>query len=537
MLSATLKFKQLRHFGLVAVLAAAGCAAVAPHPSRVRPTQPLARLTVATSDLDHDLLAQLLAGEMALADNHLALASTHYGQAMALSADPEVAQRAVQLAVASGDTDAARRGLARWQALGAAPAALIQARAELALRQGDTAGAKVQLEKLLGTGGKDVWRRFGRVLLGARDPAQAAQLLQELAVPERLPAEPQAWLAMSELGDKLGRQPYARRIADAAAERFHSAETYTWAAQMRARSGDRGGARALLEKALRQSPDDIRLRLGYAGMLSQEGRSAEAAKILARGPQSIDTYTLRAALAARMQDHKAIARLYRQLQGAPLSVRRQADFLLGQLAEMQGLRERALAWYDRVGDEDDHAFDADLRSALLMHALGRKEQAHDLLQQLQTAYLDQPEALRHAYEADAELYMREARYGQAETAFGRALQVVPDDPALLYGRGLAFAEAGKVDQAVKDLRRLLELKPHDVDASNALGYTLADANRDLGEARRLIEAARTAKPHDPAIADSWGWLQYRLGQPRPGGAGIADCLGAAQGRRRGCAPG
>jgi Flp pilus assembly protein TadD len=89
--------------------------------------------------------------------------------------------------------------------------------------------------------------------------------------------------------------------------------------------------------------------------------------------------------------------------------------------------------------------------------------------------------------------------------------VVPDDPGLLYGRGLAYAESGKIDQAVADLRRLLQLKPTDIDASNALGYTLADANRDLPEAERLIAQARQAKPDDPAIADSWGWLQYRLG--------------------------
>ena len=29
--------------------------------------------------------------------------------------------------------------------------------------------------------------------------------------------------------------------------------------------------------------------------------------------------------------------------------------------------------------------------------------------------------------------------------------------------------------------------------------------------RTRIEVARAAKPHDPAIADSCGWLQYRLG--------------------------
>src|SRR5690606_4346601 len=53
--------------------------------------------------------------------------------------------------------------------------------------------------------------------------------------------------------------------------------------------------------------------------------------------------------------------------------------------------------------------------------------------------------------------------------------------------------------------------PSDRDASNALGYTLADAGRDLPRAEKLLRAARAAKPQDPAIADSWGWLQYRLG--------------------------
>jgi len=64
---------------------------------------------------------------------------------------------------------------------------------------------------------------------------------------------------------------------------------------------------------------------------------------------------------------------------------------------------------------------------------------------------------------------------------------------------------------VQDFRSLLKLKPDDIDASNALGYTLADADRDLPEAEQLIAKARAARPNDPAIADSWGWLQYRLG--------------------------
>ncbi|MCX7513885.1 tetratricopeptide repeat protein [Frateuria hangzhouensis] len=508
------KFKQLRHFAGAAGCAVglAACASLPGGQATVpAPQQPLDRLTVVTPDAEHDLLAQLLAGEMALTRNDLKGASARYGHAMALSDDPAVAQRAAELALAVHDEAAARRAVARWDTLGASVADLAQARAELALATGDTEGARAQLQRLVHSGDPHAWRRFGRALIGARDPAQAGQLLETLATPERLPAEPQAWLAMSELGEKLGRPRYAQQVADAAVARFHDTETYAWAAQLKFKAGDKQGAASLLKQALARSPDNVHLRLTYASLLSQGGDYEAAARLLDKGPQSAETFALRAGLAAQAHDRKTLARLYRQLRQAPADVRESSAFLLGQLAEMQDHDGEALDWYDQVGDDDPHAFDADLRSAVILHTQGKVADAHALLEHLETAYLDQPEELRRAWQADAELYMREGDYAQAAKAYDHALQVLPDEPGLLYGRGLAYAEAGQIDQAVSDFRHLLRLKPNDVDASNALGYTLADAGRDLPEAKKLIEVARTAKPHDPAIADSWGWLQYRLG--------------------------
>jgi tetratricopeptide (TPR) repeat protein len=469
-------------------------------------------MVVATPDAEHDVLAQLLAGELALGRTDLPAAQGYYDKAMALSDDPHVAERAVELAIAVNDEVAAQRALDRWQALGAQPATMAQARAELALARGDTAAAQSELTLLVDSGGKDAWRQLGRVLLGARDQAQAARLLEVLATPARLPAEASAWLAMSELGDKFGRHAYALQIAAAALQRFQSAETYAWMAQLKFKDGDHAGARTLLQKAIARAPQNVQLRLAYASMLSQAGDYAGAAKWLAGGPQNAETYALRVALAAHTKDSQALTALYRQLQQAAPAIREHSVFLLGQLAEMQHRDAEALAWYAQVGDDDAHAFDADLRSALLLHTQGKQADAHQLLEQLELGYLDQPAPLRQAYQLDAELYLREQNYAQAEAAFGRALLVVPDDPGLLYGRGLAYAAAGRVEQAIQDFRRLLKIKPGDADASNALGFTLADANRDLPEAEQLIQAARAAKPNDPAIADSWGWLQYRRGQ-------------------------
>ncbi|BFI96852.1 MAG: tetratricopeptide repeat protein [Rhodanobacter sp.] len=498
------------------MLGLAGCAQAPLKPAAstavVPAPQPLARMVVVTPDADHDLLAQLMAGEMALGHADLKAAAAHYGKAMAISNDPAVAERAAMLALAVHDDAAAGRALDRWQALGAKPEDMAQARAQLALDRGDTSEAQSQLQVLTGSHDKNAWRRFGQVLVAARDQAQAGRLLEALATPQRLPADPQAWLAMSELGEKLGRHAYARRIADAAVARFpDDAEVYGWTARLMASSGDGKGALALLKQAVARMPGDVRLRLIYASLLSDNGDYAAAARLLDHGPQNADTWQLRVALAVHGKDDKTLASLYRQLQQAAPDVRQKNAFLLGQLAEMQHRDAEALSWYDQVGDDDPHAFDADLRSAVLLQAQGKSADAHQLLAQMQIDYLDQPAQLRQSWQLDAEIYMREQNYPQAINAFDHALQVAPDDPVLLYDRGLAYASAGQVDPAVRDFRSLLKLRPDDIDASNALGYTLADADRDLPEAERLIAKARAARPNDPSIADSWGWVQYRLG--------------------------
>lgn len=514
-LSGVFKFKQLRHFAASGAIfvGLAGCAAMPARqaPKATVPPQPLARLTVATPDADHSLMAQLLTGEMALAHTDLKAADVAYGKAMALSDDPRVAGQAAALAVAVHDNAGAKRALDRWQALGAKPASLAQLRAQLALNEGRTDEAQRQLELLTSSGDKDAWRDFGRVLLGSRDPAAAGHLLETLATPARLPADPKAWLAMSEMGEQLGRHAYAQNIADAAMQRFHSAETYAWAAQLKFKGGDRKGAMALFRQAQAKDPKDIHLRLAYATLLNQNGDQAQATRVLENGPQNTDTYAMRAGLAAQARDHAALKRIYDQLSQSPDDQRTDGAYLLGQLAETLGRPDDALKWYSQVSDDDPHAFDADLRSAVLLQQQGKSAQAHEQLAQMQADYLDQPKELRQAYEVDADLYMREQRYAEAIDAFSHALQVVPNDPGLLYGRGLAYAEAGKTDLAIADLRHLLKIKPGDVDASNALGFTLADTDRDLPEAEKLIAVARAAKPDDPSIADSWGWLQYRMG--------------------------
>lgn len=75
--------------------------------------------------------------------------------------------------------------------------------------------------------------------------------------------------------------------------------------------------------------------------------------------------------------------------------------------------------------------------------------------------------------------------------------------------------AEKLDQLAvmeKDLRQLIQIKPDNAHAYNALGYTFAERGIRLDEARQLTEKALSLAPDDPLIMDSLGWTYFRLGQ-------------------------
>jgi tetratricopeptide (TPR) repeat protein len=75
-------------------------------------------------------------------------------------------------------------------------------------------------------------------------------------------------------------------------------------------------------------------------------------------------------------------------------------------------------------------------------------------------------------------------------------------------------KGGRTDAAISQLEALYRDRPQDGAVSNALGFLLADHNRELARADRLIGAALKSEPDNPAILDSKGWLEYRQGMPR-----------------------
>lgn len=502
-------FDRRRGAGLLIALVLVGCAG-GPTARAPAPAQPLARLTLPPA-ASEDPLTLVIAGEFALTGGDLAAAAANYGRAAEHSPDPQIAAQATRLALAARQWSLAQAALARWQALAPEDRELVPLRAAVALHEGHEKEAHADLLRLARESDGQGWRVIGQALIDTQDRKRAADMLERLATADLLGRKVEVWIGVGQLAVRLGDQPLAQRLARQAVHDFGTAEAYLFAAQTHLAAGDQAGARALFTAGLEHHPRDRRLRNAYAAALSAAGDNAAAARLLAAGPQDEETYVARAAYAARADDKALLAALYREIEALPPPRSGARLHLLGELAELLERSAEALAWYRQVPGDDDHAADAKLRSALLLDTSGQTDEALGLLHQLQMRVGDEAKTLADAFLLEAEILHKHARNLEALAVYDRALNLLPEDTRLLYARALLYEDLDRIDAAVRDLRRVLELAPNDADALNALGYTLADRTDRQAEALSLIERALALKPNEPAIIDSLGWVQYRLG--------------------------
>ena len=70
----------------------------------------------------------------------------------------------------------------------------------------------------------------------------------------------------------------------------------------------------------------------------------------------------------------------------------------------------------------------------------------------------------------------------------------------------------KQDEALKYVKALYEQDPEDAHGCNFYGYLLADFNRELDLAEKLVGKALSQEPDNPAYLDSMAWIRYRQGR-------------------------
>jgi len=87
-------------------------------------------------------------------------------------------------------------------------------------------------------------------------------------------------------------------------------------------------------------------------------------------------------------------------------------------------------------------------------------------------------------------------------------------PVFYHQFGAVLERKGDYTEAVKYLKKALELDPDFPEAANHLGYMWAERGENLQPAKELIARAVKAEPENDAYLDSMAWVLFKLGRAR-----------------------
>jgi tetratricopeptide (TPR) repeat protein len=180
---------------------------------------------------------------------------------------------------------------------------------------------------------------------------------------------------------------------------------------------------------------------------------------------------------------------------------------LAQIAEQRKDFEQADAWLQRIDSKED-LLNAQLRRAALLARQGKYEQARQLIH---SQPAKSPADVRLKTAAEVQLLRDSKQYQAAYELLADATARNPEDLDFVYDMAMVAEKQGKTEEMERLLRSVIASKPEYLHAYNALGYSLAERNTRLPEAKQLILKALEYAPGDPFIADSLGWVEFRSG--------------------------
>jgi tetratricopeptide (TPR) repeat protein len=497
--------------------------AQAPH-AQTKESSPAAAENTAQSALDAELFYQLLLGEIDAQGTDPGAGYSLILDAARKTNDPALYQRAVDIAFRSRSGDAALQAARAWR------------QAEPQSREAN--------------------RYVLQILVALNRVADTAEPLKNdlaLATPAERPATlagiPRLYVRVSD--KKLAASVVEQALGDYLTVPALGPSAWTTIGRMRLAAGDTSGALEAAHRAQELNPDAegpallalelmdpkqplaepivrrylegkpvTEVRMGYARALLDAQRYAEAAQqlevITAERPQFAEAWLVQGAL--QVQDNQLAAaetslkRYVDLAKNQPASEERsrglaQAYLSLSQIAEKRKDYVAAGAWLDRIENSTDLLAAQTRRASLLAHQ-GKLEEARKLLQAIPERT---PADARNKLMAEVQLLRDNKQYQAAYDLLAGAVRKDPKDSDLLYDQAMVAEKMGNTVDMERLLRQVIAAKPDYHHAYNALGYSLAERNVRLPEARQLIQKALEYAPGDPFISDSLGWVEFRMG--------------------------
>jgi len=471
------------------------------------------RSALPNQELTENLLYEFLLAEIAIQRGNATLSAQAYVDLAKRTRDPRIARRATEVAALYARmNNAAIDAATVWHETEPGSTRALEALAGLLVAAGRYDEALPNLKKLLTGSANDPANGFTqltRTLANAQDKQAAVKLVRSLAAD--YPKLAEAHFAVARAAVNAGDERVALEEARKAGQLRPDWEAAVLLEAQLLQKASADQAAALLGGYLKKYPAARETRLAYARLLVAQKRFGEARaefqKLMAGVPDSTDAAFAVALLSLQLKDYDAAEKYLRSLIESPYRDKDGVRLYLGQVAEERKNLPEALRWYGEVGEGEQYV-QAQIRYGQVLARQGKLDEARVRLQQAAAKNSQQRVQL---ILAEAQL-LRDAN--QPKTAFdlvGQALDRVPNNPELLYDYAMLAEKIERVDILEASLRKLIAIRPEHAHAYNALGYSLADRNQRLPEARELIEKALQLAPDDSFIIDSMGWVLFRMG--------------------------
>ncbi len=476
--------------------------------------------------LTPDILYRVLVAEVAATRGEFDVAGqTFLGLAIDTS-DPRFAQSAFQYAMADRNLPRALRAAKEWVLLAPNDPEAKATALALEASNGQTEGLAEAL-----------WIRISRAQDKEQAIVQAMSIVSKM-VDRRLALEvldkalqepvrqlPIAHLALADAAWNAEDPVRAEREAREALRLDPHSEA---AAQRVLEYGIKINPSAALESArrfVRENPDSRKLQLLLANRLVEGQQFDEALAIVAAlqraTPEDFDLLYTQAEIHTRAKHYDEARRLLEEYINVQQQRRQslhddastalasisEARLSLVQIAEAQGNLNEAVRQLDLI-EEPALRFQAQIHKAVLQARQGNLPLARRTLEMSRPRDRNDQVVVALTYSS---IYQDSGRTDQALETLERADRELPDSAEIKYNLAMLYEQRAKTEQFETLMRRVIELRPDNANAYNALGYTFADQNRNLPEAQDLLERAMELEPDNPFILDSVGWYLFRVG--------------------------
>lgn len=450
--------------------------------------------------------------EKALQDRDLFTAAREFTVAAELSDDVELVERATQFTMGVGFDALAERAAGRWTILAPDNQTAHAILGRLRLRRHAIDAAADSFELALGSAEPrrgEVYLALASDLSTEGNAQLVTRLLSRLAAQD--PLAPGLQVALGTAALRSGNPELALAAGEHAARDdpgWTEPQLLVARALIAAGHTDEGLARASALVAEDESPLS---ELAYARLLADVGKTDEARarldELASRYGERVEINRTLAFIDMAVDDLDAADQRFAAMESAGQE-RFEAFYYRALIAGQKGDAEAARRHFQRISS-GPYLVPAQLAIAESYRREGKLESA---VESLVTFGEDHPAQAWEVFRYQADLLQLAGRPAEALAVYDKALEYKPASITMLLSRSALLEQLDRVDAALADLERAVQIAPDDALVLNAYGYILANRTSRSRVAWVHVRRALELAPDNPPILDSVGWALFKRGR-------------------------